>query len=150
MQSEACLAHVDNAFFPASGAATRRGDLNYYGTYVQVGYFLTGEKRGYDKRMGKYDRVVPLENFFLVCDENGHTQFGLGAWEVCYRYGFVNLNDDAIVGGRYGEHTLGLNWYWNPNIKFQLNYINGQRSGVPAGAVNGNVQGVGLRGVLEF
>src|SRR5207302_6913964 len=96
VQAEATWAHVDNAFFPASGAATRRGDLNYYGTYVQVGYFLTGEKRGYDKRMGKYDRVVPLENFFLVCDENGHTQFGLGAWEVCYRYGFVNLNDDLI------------------------------------------------------
>ena len=68
---------------------------------------------------------------------------------ICYRYGFVNLNDDAIVGGRYGEHTLGLNWYWNPNIKFQLNYINGQRT-VPAGAFGGNVQGIALRGALEF
>src|SRR5205085_7431506 len=64
LQSEACLAHVDNAVFPASAAATRRGDLNYYGAYAQIGYFLTGETRGYDKRFGKYDRVKPLENFF--------------------------------------------------------------------------------------
>jgi phosphate-selective porin OprO and OprP len=149
VQAEACLAHVDNAVFPASDQATRRGDLNYYGSYVQVGYFLTGENRGYDKRMGKYDRVRPLENFFLVRDENGRAQYGLGAWEIVYRYGFVNLNDDFIRGGIYSEHTAGLNWYWTPNIKLQMNYINGQRS-VPAGAVSGNIQGIALRAALEF
>jgi phosphate-selective porin OprO/OprP len=149
VQSETCLAHVDNVVYPAFSSATRRNDLNYYGTYVQVGYFLTGENRGYDKRMGKYDRVRPLENFFLVRDENGRMQYGLGAWEILYRYGYVNLNDDLVQGGTYGEHTLGLNWYWNSNIKFQFNYINGQRL-VPAGAVSGNVQGFGLRAALEF
>jgi phosphate-selective porin OprO/OprP len=149
LQSETCLAHVDNAVYPASNQATQRGDLNYYGSYVEVGYFLTGDNRGYDKRMGKYDRVQPLENFFLVRDENGHVQYGLGAWELVYRFGFVNLNDDFVDGGIYSEHTVGLNWYWSSNIKFQLNYINGQRQ-VPAGAVSGNVQGLGLRAALEF
>ncbi len=149
VQSETCLAHVDNAFYPASNLATARGDLNFYGTYVQVGYFLTGDNRGYDRRMGKYDRVRPLENFFLVRDENGHYQYGWGAWEVVYRYGFDNLSDKTVQGGIYGEHTIGLNWYWNPNIKFQLNYINGNRE-VPVGAVTGTVQGLGLRGALEF
>src|SRR5262249_8454542 len=84
VQSETVLAHVDNAFFPASALATPRGDLNYYGSYVQVGYFLTGDNRGYDKRFGKFDRVRPLENFFLVRDENGCVQYGLGAWELTY------------------------------------------------------------------
>jgi phosphate-selective porin OprO/OprP len=149
VQAEACLAHVDNAFFPATNRATNRSDLNYYGTYVQVGYFLTGETRGYDKRFGKYGRVVPLENFFLVRDENGQLTHGLGAWEIMYRYSLVNLNDETVQGGRYGEHTVGLNWYLNSNIKFQLNYINGQRD-VPAGAASGNVQAVALRGALEF
>ncbi|HYT90101.1 MAG TPA: porin [Gemmataceae bacterium] len=150
VQSEACLAHVDNAVFPASSAATARGNLNYYGTYVQVGYFLTGENRGYDKPFGRYARVVPLENFFLVKDEDGHIQCGLGAWELTYRYAYVNLNDDAILGGTYTEHTVGLNWYWSPNIKFQLNYINGHRNSLPAGAFTGTVQGIGLRAALEF
>jgi phosphate-selective porin OprO/OprP len=149
VQSEACLAHVDNAVFPASSKATRRGDLDYWGAYVQVGYFLTGDNRGYDKRMGKYDRVVPLENFFLVRDADGHIAYGLGAWELVYRFGYVDLNDDRILGGTYAENTIGLNWYWNSNIKIQANYINGQRV-VPPGAVSGNVQGFGLRAALEF
>ncbi len=149
VQSETCWAHVDNAFYPASAAATPRGDLNFYGTYVMVGYFLTGDNRGYDKRFGKYDRVRPLENFFLVRDENGCIQCGLGAWEILYRYAFLNLNDGSVQGGSYSEHTVGLNWYWNPNIKFQFNYINGQRL-VPAGAFSGNVQGFAVRAAIEF
>jgi phosphate-selective porin OprO/OprP len=149
VQSEACLAHTDNAFFPASSAATARGDLNYFGTYAQMGYFLTGENRGYDKRFGKYDRVRPLENFFLVRDENGRVQYGLGAWEILYRFGYLNLDSDHILGGIYSEHTVGVNWYWNPNIKIQANYINGRRR-VPAGVVSGTVQGFGLRAALEF
>ncbi len=149
VQSEACVAHVENAVFPAAAAATRRGDLTYSGAYAQVGYFLTGESRGYDKRFGKYDRVKPLENFFLVRDGDGCTQRGLGAWEVVYRYGYLDLNDDRVQGGTYGEHTVGLNWYWNPNIKFQANYLNGHRV-VPAGAVSGTVQGFAIRAALEF
>src|SRR5262249_4187601 len=66
VQAEMVLAHVDNAVYPALSAATRRGDLNFYGEYVQIGYFLTGENRGYDRRFGKADRVRPLERFFLV------------------------------------------------------------------------------------
>jgi phosphate-selective porin OprO/OprP len=149
VQAEACLAHVDNADFPDSKTATRRGDLNYYGTYVQVGYFLTGDNRGYDRRMGKYDRVQPLENFFLVRDGDGRIAYGLGAWEVVYRYAYVNLNDKQVDGGTYGEHTVGLNWYWNSNIKIQFNYLTGQRI-VPSPAAGGIVQGAGLRAALEF
>lgn len=149
VQSEACLAHVDDAYYPDSKAATSRGDLNYYGAYLQIGYFLTGESRGYDKRFGKYDRVRPLETLFLVRDEDGHLRYGLGAWEILYRYAIANLNDDFVLGGRYGEHTIGLNWYWTSTIKLQMNYINGQRA-VPAPATSGNIQGFGLRGALEF
>jgi phosphate-selective porin OprO/OprP len=149
LQSETCWAHTDGAFFPDSKQATNRGNLDYWGTYVQVGYFLTGDNRTYDKRMGKYDRVKPLENFFLVRDENGRIQYGLGAWELVYRYGYVDLNDSGVHGGLYGEHTIGLNWFWNSNIKIQLNYVDGQRF-VPTGAANGIVQSFALRAALEF
>ena len=149
LQAETCVAQVDNVFYPASSAATNRGTLNFWGSYVQVGYFLTGENRGYDKRFGKYDRVTPLENFFLVRDENGHTQYGLGAWEINYRYAYLDLDSGSVQGGKYGEHTFGLNWYWNSNIKLQLNYIDGQRL-VPAGAASGIVQAIDLRAAIEF
>ena len=99
--------------------------------------------------MGKYGRVVPRTNFALTRDDGGRARFGPGAWEVLYRYSYVNLNSGSVQGGLYSEHTVGLNWYWTPGIKVQLNYFNGQRT-VPAGAVSGNVQGLGLRGALEF
>jgi phosphate-selective porin OprO and OprP len=149
LQAEYCCTYVNNAIFPVSATGVRRGTLQFNGAYASAGYFLTGENRGYDKRFGRYDRVKPLEPFFLVQDENGDLACGMGAWEICYRYGYVDLNDEAMIGGRYGEHTIGLNWYWNSNIKVQLNYINGQRV-FPRGANSGTVQGLGLRATLEF
>jgi phosphate-selective porin OprO and OprP len=149
VQSETNYTQVDNVVYPASAAGTRRSNLNYWGIYAQFGCFLTGEKRGYDRRFGKYDRVVPNENFFLVRDENGHAAYGLGAWELTYRYSWIDLDSDNVLGGRYGEHTFGVNWYWNSNIKIQTNYVLGQRL-VPAPASSGIVQGFGLRAALEF
>ena len=68
---------------------------------------------------------------------------------MLYRYSYVNLNSDTVQGGTYGEHTVGVNWYWSANIKLQANYLVGQRL-VPVGAASGIVQGFGLRGALEF
>ena len=143
VQSEACLAVVDHAVYPASADGTPRGALSYWGTYVEAGYFLTGEGRGYDKPMGKYGRVVPRTNFALTRDDGGRARFGPGAWEVLYRYSYVNLNSGSVQGGLYSEHTVGLNWYWTANIKMQFNYINVHRN-VAAPANSGTVNGFGL------
>lgn len=148
-QCEYLVARVSNVFYPASNKATAKGDLVFSGGYAQFGYLLTGENRGYDKRFGKHDRVVPNEPFFCVRDENGDVAYGLGAWELVYRYGCVDLNDKTVLGGWYGEHTVGLNWYWNSNIKLQFNYINGQRA-VQSPAASGTVQGFAVRAALEF
>ena len=148
-QSESTVAYVNGTVYPAGGTGTRRATPNFWGSYLQAGFFFTGESRGYDKPMGKFGRVVPKKNFYLARDDTGRVQHGPGAWEFVYRYSYANLNGSGIQGGIYSEHTVGLNWYWNSNIKIQFNYINGQRT-VPVGAVSGNVQGFGLRGALEF
>jgi phosphate-selective porin OprO/OprP len=148
-QAECNTSRVENAVYPVSAKGTSRGNLTFSGAYAMVGYFLTGELRGYDRRFGKYDRVKPFEPFFLVRDEDGGVAYGLGAWELVYRYGYVDLNDGTVIGGQYGEHTVGLNWYWNSNVKLQFNYVNGQRS-LPAGAFSGNVQAFTVRAALEF
>jgi phosphate-selective porin OprO/OprP len=153
VQAEWVVARTTNAFYPASNKATAQGDLVYSGAYAQVGYVLTGENRGYDKRMGKHDRLVPNEPFFCVEDENGSFGCGWGAWELVYRYGYVDLNDKQVLGGWYGEHTIGVNWYWTSNIKMQFNYINGQRSvqgPATTGAASGNIQGFAVRAAMEF
>ena len=45
--------------------------------------------------------------------------------------------------------TLGLNWFMNPNMKWQLNYALDRRD-IETGNSNGIVQGLGLRYALDF
>ena len=90
-------------------------DPDFNGYYVQAGYFLTGEHRGYNRSHGVFDRTVPNKDW----SKGG----GLGAWEVAARYGTVDANDAGIMGGKIKDVTLGLNWYMNANMRIMLNYI---------------------------
>ena len=72
----------------------------------------------------------------------------VGAWQVGLRFSYLDLNDKAIQGGMVYDWTAGLNWFWNPNMKVQLNYILERRDqpGVAAAWING----VGIRGAYDF
>lgn len=90
------------------------------GAYAQLGYFLTGEHRPYDRKAGAIDRIIPNSNLTFngkCCDP------GLGAWEVAGRLSYLDLNDSNIRGGTLLDYTLGLNWYWNPYTKMVFNYV---------------------------
>ncbi|WP_456406898.1 OprO/OprP family phosphate-selective porin [Caldithrix abyssi] len=79
--------------------------------YVYLLWSITGESRRWDKTQGEFSQLIPRD-------------VKKGAWEVGLRYSHLNLSDtDAgILGGRANNYTLGLNWYPNPNMVFQLNY----------------------------
>ena len=127
------------------------GDVYVEGFYVQAMYFLTGEHRVYEKERGAFTRVTPLENWFLVRTDEGLCH-GLGAWQVGARYSKLDLNDTAINGGVIQDVTLGLNWFWNPNMKWQFNYVVMDRE-APASvgaAGNGTVHGAGIRFAHDF
>lgn len=57
---------------------------------------------------------------------------GAGMWQVGLRYDAINLNDDAVPGGRMSTWTVGVNWYWSADLKFMLNYVavNSRRAGL--------------------
>jgi phosphate-selective porin OprO/OprP len=148
VQSEAFLAHVDNAIFPADKSGTSHGNPNFLGCYAEASYYLTGENRGYDKRMGRTLILPPYTNFWWVKSEHGHC-LGRGAWELLYRYSIVDLDDAGINGGILTEHTLGLNWHINQNLKLQWNYLHANRD-VVAPAHSGDVDGFGMRVHLMF
>ncbi len=145
VQAEAAWAFASDVrqVYPAAALGTPRGDTTFWGGYVQASYFLTGEHRGYDRRFGTFDRPKVNENFFLVRGEDGRFHYGLGAWEVAYRFSYLDLNDNGINGGQLNQHTIGLNWYFNDNFKVQANYINIQRN-VAEPANSGTVHGFGL------
>ncbi len=89
--------------------------LTFSGAYAHAGYFLTGEKRAYNRKNGVFGRVKPDSNF----GDCG----GTGAWEIAGRWSYIDLNDENIQGSRLNDLTAGLNWYLNPYTKFQWNYI---------------------------
>jgi phosphate-selective porin OprO/OprP len=137
-QAEAMAAVVDQQ---VGGTAT------LWGTYAQVGYFLTGEHRPYDRIAGAIDRIKPFEDFFMLRTDGAHC-YGLGAWEVAARWSYIDLNDGTIVGGQMSNVTLGVNWYCNPYCKVVFNCIHSfaeARTGVDT-----ETTAYGLRAQYDF
>jgi phosphate-selective porin OprO/OprP len=123
-----------------------QGTVFYHGGYVELLYFLTGEHQEYDKKEGVFGRVIPRNNYHLKKHDD---HWSLGAWQVGVRFSYLDLNDKAIQGGDVYDWTLGLNWFLNPNMKIQLNYIAEHRD-APQGVVHGWINGVGLRAAYDF
>ena len=124
------------------------GNVFFQAAYFECLYFLTGESRGYDRRMGICDRIVPINNFFWTRNRDGGS-CGWGAWQVGARYNFADLNSGLINGGILNSLTLGVNWFLNPNLKFQFNYDITYRSQV-AQCAPGWINAGGLRLAFDF
>jgi phosphate-selective porin OprO/OprP len=111
-----------------------RGDIDFRGYYIYASYFLTGENRNYRRTNATFDRIRPYENFFAVREGDGCGHglcCGKGAWEIAARWAHLDLadgffsapGDDVPPGfGECDQFTIGVNWYWNPNMKVQFNY----------------------------
>jgi phosphate-selective porin OprO/OprP len=124
------------------------GTVFTHGYYMEALYFLTGEHRAYDHKVFSFGRVVPHENAFLVRTPHGICH-GHGAWQVGGRYSYLDLRDDGINGGTIQDWTLGLNWFLNPNMKIQWNYVLTHREG-QGGVGDGSFHGVGMRLAHDF
>lgn len=72
-----------------------------WGGYTQVGFFLTGEHRPYDRKAGAIDRIIPFQSLTRDCP-------GYGAWEVAARWSYLDHTDNLIQGGDMQNMTLGL------------------------------------------
>lgn len=144
--------------FPINPVAARvnRGTTFYHGGYVEALYFLTGEHRIYNRkanenrRIAAFDRVIPNENFLFARKEDGRLRRGSGAWQIGARWSYVDLQDREVGIGAVHDLTLGLNWFWNPNMKFQANYIFEWRDVAAPNTANGFIHGFGTRVAWDF
>lgn len=151
VQAEYAAAMVDSTVSPVVGG-TARGTAMFQGWYAQVSYFLTGESRVYDRRLGRFGRVKPKQNLWTMEDDGcGQKRpcWHAGAWELAARYSVVDLNDSGIFGGVMRDTTLGLNWHWNVNTRLQANYIYTERD-VTAPRNDGVSHEFGLRFSLDI
>jgi len=95
---------------------TARGDQNFWGAYLYGSWFLTGEHRAYETDAGMFRRATPNRRFHF-------RQPGWGAFEAAARISYLDLTSGPIRGGKMLNGTIGLNWYWNPELRFLFNYI---------------------------
>lgn len=96
-------------------------DQDYYGAYAYLSYFFTGEHRPYERRWGRFGRIKPLENFWIV-DTGAGRCVGRGAWEGTVRWSYLDLTDGPSAEQMH-DLTVGFNWYWNPYTRMMFNYI---------------------------
>lgn len=129
------------AYWQAVGRDSGLEDPTFFGAYVEGGYFLTGEKRGY--KAGKFDRVKvnrPID------------QGGPGAFSVNARWDYLDLNDAGIVGGTQNAYQASLNWKPTDYVLFGLNYahILYDDAADAAGDRDYSVDVIGLRSQIDF
>ena len=119
----------------AGGGTFFSGNPSFTGGYAEVGYFLTGETRGY--KGGKWDRTKVLKPF-----DKG----GWGAIQLNGRIDYVNLNDRVgglstsvaapfyVNGGKQLGYQLSL--IWNPvdYLRFMAQYGRVDVTGGPRAA----------------
>ncbi|MDB5343236.1 MAG: oprO 1 [Schlesneria sp.] len=136
-------------------ARNTAGTVNYgtyftNGYYVMASYFLTGEHREYELKRGSFGRVVPKNNARWSredCEERSW-----GAWQVLVRYSALDLNDNNLNGGQVSDWTFGVNWFLNPNMKIQANYVYTDRNSLnsPTAPGSGAINGFGMRVAHDF
>ena len=128
MNAEAALVYgpfsIQSEYSHGWVAGPARPRCEIQGFYVLLSYFLTGESRHYVKSKGVFARIKPFENFIFTRDKDGYLRTGAGAWELKYRYSYV----DAFDGGRLaaqqaGSHAVGVNWYLNPYTRVAGEYL---------------------------
>jgi phosphate-selective porin OprO and OprP len=147
----------------AAGGSFYNDDASFWGGYAEVGFFLTGETRGY--KGAKWDRTKVLKPV---------GQGGMGAVQLNARLDYVNLNDATggtgpapvapvyVNGGRQTGYQFSV--IWNPidYIRFLAQYSRAHVNGGPRAATvdptgpafvldkSYNVDQFGVRAQVEF
>jgi phosphate-selective porin OprO and OprP len=135
----------------ATSYVTPNGDPSFFSGHFEVGYFLTGETRGY--KNGLWDRTKVLKPF-----DKG----GWGAFQIVGRFDYLDLDSPQLIGGRSNNfgtglsslaadtptvarrnrggtqtgYLLGLTWIPTDYVRFLFNYIHTEVEGGPLAAAS--------------
>ncbi len=150
-QSEYLVSLFHDASTTFAGA--QDPNVTYHGGYIQLFRFLTDDYENYDKKKGFFERVKPLHPYRLPIGPEENACKGIGAVQAGARYNYLDLNDSGLNGGKLHNMTFGVNWFLNPNMKLQGNYIFTYRdvsdtANFPGGS--GWIHGFGGRIAIDF
>jgi phosphate-selective porin OprO/OprP len=136
--------------FAGGTGVTPLSNPSFWGGHFEIGYFLTGETRGY--KNGLWDRTKVLNPF---------NKGGWGAFQVTGRLDYLDLDDAKLIdaptttfatgatslnvtpaglatrqarGGKQVGYLLGLTWIPTDYVRFLVNYIHTDVKGGPFAA----------------
>ena len=119
--------------------------LHFHGGYLQLAFFLTDHFQPWNRRLGIIDRIEML-------NQSTDPACWRRAWQLAVRWSFADLSDNDITGGVGESIAAGLNWYWTPRSRLQLNSIYGNISN--RGPIDGQIEGdyvtIGTRVMVDF
>lgn len=137
-----------DAFSVGNVAVTPAGNPDFFGIYAEIGTFLTGETRGYNKKLGIWSRPKVA---------NPINKGGSGAFQLAARFDYLDLDSSQLKsgltnnfttgistlaaidtrlgrGGTQTSYLLGLNWYPMDYVRFMVNYSRSNVKGGPLAA----------------
>ncbi|WP_234028957.1 porin [Aurantiacibacter spongiae] len=126
-----------------SDTFTAADDPTFFGGYAEIGYFLTGERRGY--KGGKFDRTQPLAPV---------GEGGIGAVQLVARYDRLDLSDAGITGGIQNGFYGSLIWVPTDYTRLMVNYgrldYHDAPRPLPSGERDYAADVVGVRAQVDF
>ncbi len=102
-------------------ATASSNDVMFDGYYLQASFFLSQDTRRYKK--GVFTGVKPASHD--------------GAWELTARYSELNTQDVA-QGNKVNTTIVGLNYYYDQNVRLMTNFLHTQSSEEINGSDTGN------------
>ncbi len=126
-------------------------DRTANGAYVELKYFLTGDHRAYNLSKGVFEAVKVKRNFHPFQCGDFNLIDGWGAWQTVAQWSYLDLSDwryspTTDRGGIQNDVTLGLNWFWTPNIRWLFEYVHSeQKIGVARKHCSQDIFGTSLR-----
>ena len=107
---------LQSEYLGAVAAPDDASPVFFFGGYVSLSAFLTGEARPYDRGRGAFGMAVPNVPFSI-----GDRRWR-GAVEAGVRYSYLDLDHGDVTGGRDHAVSVGINWYWNQHVRLMFDY----------------------------
>ena len=106
-----------------------KGYDDAYGVAATGRFLLTpGAYQKYDKSGGYFAGINIPENMRFVDYENHTCLEGWGVWELIGQWSWIDMDTLRAAPktdfyGRMHQYTVAVNWYWNPQVRWGINWI---------------------------
>jgi len=127
-------------FAGSFGAYHGEPGRHLFGSYVELGYFLTDDFRTYDLHTGIFGAQKIKRNFHPYQHGEWNLIDSFGAWQVVFQWGYTDMNDWRRTnyhattgnpvehfGGYQNDFIVGLNWYWTSQMRWIFEYVHSRQ-----------------------